>query len=253
MVGNIVRKPLGFILIVTTHVIFNAAEHSNSKLQSPGQANVTGILGNNITLQFTFNVKIPKNISLAVYKTGEKKISEYPQFRRCFEVFSKNSTVFYHITNLSWNNSEVYWASLFNSGAAIVSNKVQLIVQEEDRVPTDPIPTIPTISPGSGSSKLISPDAVTILVVTPVMLLAAVLLFLICCLVKTKDQQEEEPQRNSNPTVQESIEDSIHVPRPSLVYSVLDFPKRPPAVVEFHPSETEYASVSYLPEKNPQM
>ncbi|KAM4549493.1 uncharacterized protein PAE49_017388 isoform 1-T2 [Odontesthes bonariensis] len=251
MVGNIVRKPLGFIFIVTAHMIFNAAENNNSKLQSPGQANVTGILGNNITLEFTFNVNITKDISFAVYKTGEKKISEYPRFRSCFKVFPKNASVFYHITKLTQNNSEVYWASLFDPdiGPAITSNKVQLIVQEEENTTTDPIPTKTTIPSDSGSSELIP----TILVVTPVMLLAAVLLFLICCLVRTNDQQQEEPQRNSNPTVQESIEGSIHVPGPSLVYSVLDFPKRPPAVVESHPSETEYASVSYLPEKKRQL
>lgn len=42
---------------------------------------------------------------------------------------------------------------------------------------------------------------------------------------------------------------SVNVPEPSLIYSVLDFPKRASAVLEINPDDTEYAAVSYLPDK----
>ncbi|KAM9761614.1 uncharacterized protein ACNS7B_003992 [Menidia menidia] len=241
MVVNIVRKPLGFILIVSAHVIFNG--HC--------QDWVRGISGKNISLQFTFNVSVTNESKFAVYITGEKKITEYPTFRSCFDIYPQNSSVFYHISNLTLNNSELYWASLFDkSKPAEMSNKVYLTVQEDPKNPTDSsLPFTPKTGTASGSSEFISNNTLAVLVVTPVMLLAVGLPFLLCCLIKTKDKQHEGPQRNSNPTVQESIEGSINAPGPSLIYSVLDFPKSPQAVVEFHPSDTEYASISYAPEK----
>ncbi|KAF6734406.1 hypothetical protein FQA47_010151 [Oryzias melastigma] len=50
------------------------------------------------------------------------------------------------------------------------------------------------------------------------------------------------------PAEQEVIEDYSTLPGPSVIYSVLDFPKRPPTVVEFDPNDTEYAHVSYTPD-----
>ncbi|XP_041861164.1 uncharacterized protein LOC121652476 [Melanotaenia boesemani] len=250
MAGNIVRKPLEFILIFTVHMVLNG----------PGQAkHIRGILGKNITLQFDFNANITDKSSFAVYTEGQNKISEYPNFKSSFKILPNNS-VLYHIRNLTLENSKVYWMCLFpeftkHSGIPITeSNKVKLIVQEDDSSTTvAPATTHDNLMTPSdnGSSSLFSSNTITFLVVTSAVLLTAILSFLICCLAKTKDQ-ETEPHRNSNPTVQEtisSVEFSMNVPGPSLVYSVLDFPKRPPTVVEFNPSDTEYASVSYLPEK----
>lgn len=48
--------------------------------------------------------------------------------------------------------------------------------------------------------------------------------------------------------LQETIEFNSTSP-PSVIYSVLDFHKRPSAVLEMNPNDTEYAAVSYLSEK----
>ncbi|KAJ4943057.1 hypothetical protein JOQ06_005566, partial [Pogonophryne albipinna] len=61
------------------------------------------------------------------------------------------------------------------------------------------------------------------------------------------DKQPAPAQQSSNPTAQETV--ARIVPAPPLVYSVLDFPKRTSAVMEINSSQTEYAAISYLPEK----
>ncbi|XP_069008989.1 uncharacterized protein [Embiotoca jacksoni] len=244
MVDNIIQKCLGFILIITVHMVLNG----------PSYAEVTGILGNSITLQFIFNVSIHNYHHLSIYITGETKIADYSSCKDCFEVHPENASVFYRITNLSLNNSQTYWAILFlhNSSRKMstitTSNRVQLIVRVENKSTTvSPVPTTFTTTQGNGNHSLLSNDIVTVLVVLPVLLLAAVLPALLCCLMKTKDKQLH-PQplpQSSNATLQETVEASNNVPAPSLIYSVLDFPKRAPAVVEMNPSDTEYAAVSY--------
>ncbi|KAG7230670.1 hypothetical protein INR49_025387 [Caranx melampygus] len=194
MGDKIVTKSVGLVLIATAHMILNGLSH----------AEVTGILGSNITLYFKFNDTVLRhNSHFAVYTTGEKKIAYCSKENVCsggafYHIYPENMSVLYHITNLSRNHSQIYWISLFDSGPAKESNRVKLIVQEENRTSTD------------------------------------------------KHQQPQ--QQNSNPTLQETIEDSSGVPPPTLVYSVLDFPKRPSAVMEMNPNDTEYAAVSYLPE-----
>ncbi|KAI4828745.1 hypothetical protein KUCAC02_022821 [Chaenocephalus aceratus] len=86
-----------------------------------------------------------------------------------------------------------------------------------------------------------------VLLVSSVVLLAAVLPLLIWCILKHKDKQPAPAQQSSNPTAQETV--ASIVPAPPLVYSVLDFPKRTSAVMEMNSSQTEYAAISYLPEK----
>ncbi|XP_044056518.1 uncharacterized protein LOC122878163 isoform X2 [Siniperca chuatsi] len=214
----------------------------------PSRAEVTGILSSNITLQFTFNVSITKNSHFAVYTTGQRKIAEYPQGKGggVFNFHPKNTTVFYHITNLKLNDSGRYWASVFmDSGFLEESNKVELIVREENRSSTVPPMLNITTTPKTTSSS----HVITVLVVSPVVLLAAIVPWLIWCLVRTKDKQQQPPQQTSNHTVQATVEAFNNVPAPSLVYSVLDFPKRPLSVLEMNPNDTEYAAVSYLPEK----
>ncbi|XP_040896445.1 uncharacterized protein LOC121183439 isoform X2 [Toxotes jaculatrix] len=210
MVDNTITKSLGLVLIATAHMVFNG----------PSQAEVIGIIGSNITLHFIFNnTKIDCRSHFVVYMSGYKKIAEYSNNPRCsgggVDIYPGNSSVQYHITNLTKNHSDIYWASLFmDTGIPPKSIKIKLIVQEENRRST--------------------------------VLLVAVLPWLIWCLVRTKDKQQ--PQQNSNPTGQERVGESSCVSSPSLVYSVLDFPKRPPAVLEHSSNDTEYAAVSYLPE-----
>ncbi|XP_039985146.1 uncharacterized protein LOC120791068 [Xiphias gladius] len=244
MADNIVTKPVGLILIATAHMVFNG----------PSKAEVTGILGSNITLQFRFNnTTIHDDSHFAVYTTGQKKIDEYSK-HKCFSgkghLYPKNTSVLYHITNLKLNQSGTYWASLFmGSGLPKESDKVQLIVQKERRHST--VPPVSTTMPligGNGSSSVFSSHIITLLVVSPVVLLASVLPWLIWCLMRTKDKQQQ-PQGKSNPIERDTAEEPSRVAPPSLVYSVLDFPKRPPTVLEINPNDTEYAAVSYLPEE----
>ncbi|XP_035809638.2 uncharacterized protein LOC118471144 [Amphiprion ocellaris] len=239
MVGNVVTKPLGFVLIVTAHMVFNGPSHET----------VTGILGNNITLQFTFQVNFTNRSRVAAYIEVEKKISDNLMCKACFDIYPVNSSVFYHIKNLNLNHSEIYYATVFmDKEPAKQSNRVQLIVQEQNMSTVPPMSTMVAVYPDSGSSSFYSFHIMTVLVVSPVVLLAALLPVLVYCLMKTKDKQQHQPQHSSNPTMQETFEVSSNMPASSLVYSVLDFPKRLPAVVEMDPSDTEYAAVSYLPE-----
>lgn len=244
MVDNIVTKPLGIVLIVTAHMVFNG--HSKE---------VTGILGNNITLEFILNATITKNSHIAVYRSGPHKIVECPSDSYCsesheYDVSRGTVSVFCHISNLKRNHSDIYWASLFiDLNPPKESDKVKLSVREDNRSSTDsPMPTYSTIPEHRGTSNLFVFYIVTVLVVLCVVLLAAVLSWLIWCLVRTKDKQQQQRQ-SSYPTVQETVQASNIVPAPSVVYSILDFPKRPPAVLEMSPNDTEYAAVSYLPEQ----
>lgn len=104
----------------------------------PSQSEVTGILGTNITLQFTFDVNVTKQSHFAVYigpYIEKKKIAEYSQGKGggIFDVYPKNNSAFYHITNLKLNNRGSYWATVFmTSGPVRESNMVMLIVREEN-------------------------------------------------------------------------------------------------------------------------
>lgn len=236
---NTITKPLGLVLIVTAHMVFN----------DPSHAEVIGIFGSNITLQFTFNVSI-KNSDIGIYTTGEKKIDDLKNRKSSFDIYPQNNSVFYHITNLTLNHTNTYWASLLG-GIPRKSNEVKLIVEERNISSTAPLPsTKPTVHVNESSSSFPTSNIIIIFAVLPVVLLATVLPWLICSLVRPKDkQQQQQSPQSSTPTVQESVASSSSVSAPSVIYSVLDFPKRPPTVVEINPRDTEYAAVSYLTEK----
>ncbi|KAM8875614.1 uncharacterized protein AB9W97_016307 [Spinachia spinachia] len=243
MVHNIVLKPLGLVFIITAHVVFN----------DPIPVQVTGSLGQNISFQFTFNVSVTEN--LAVYTTNHTKIAGYlkgivSSRDGDFYLHPENTSLMCHISNLKLHHGRIYWASLFtDSGLAKESNnKVQLNVREENRISSVPPMTNDTTII-AGGNPTISSYVVPVLVVSPVVLLAAVLSFFICCLLRTKYKQTTPQHQSSNATVQETVEASKNAPTPPLVYSVLDFPKRASAVLELNPRDTEYAAVSYLPEK----
>ncbi|XP_054906130.1 uncharacterized protein LOC129372694 isoform X2 [Poeciliopsis prolifica] len=242
MVENSLAKPLGLVLILTAHMVFCDSSH----------ADVTGIVGQNISLHFKFNTTITYKSNFVVYKClgKEEKISEYPNYKNEFEIYPENSSIQYHMANLNLNQSETYWAISVIDLKTTHSNKVKLIVREEN--PTTAVPpetSTFTKTTNNGSSSFSSSQIVTVIVVSPFLLLVALLPFLVICLPKPKDQPQERPQRFSTATTQDTVEVTISTTDHSLVYSVLDFPKRPPSSVELGSNETEYATVSYLPEK----
>lgn len=96
---------------------------------------VTGFLGTDITLKFTFpdHVSIKNNSHIVVHKNvkEQKKVAEYRQGNRgdVFEVHPENNSVLWHITGVRLNDSGDYFASLLN-GRIIKSNVVRVNVQE---------------------------------------------------------------------------------------------------------------------------
>ncbi|XP_034557049.1 uncharacterized protein LOC117825349 [Notolabrus celidotus] len=242
MVGIIIIKSLGAVLIVAAHMVFIACSTEQ----------FTGTVGTNITLQFPFNMNVTDSSHFAVYvgPKDKKKIAEYKKKllpASIFVTYPKNHSVFCNLTNLTSNDSGHYWATLFvASGGPKESKSVHLIVREENRSATGPPVQDDILIPKNRGSSSSSHVITSILVVSPVVLMAVILTWLIWCLVRTKDKQEASPHQNSNPTIQETIDVSSQVPASSLVYSVLDFPKRESAVVEVQSSDTEYAAVSYL-------
>ncbi|KAF3835254.1 hypothetical protein F7725_027812 [Dissostichus mawsoni] len=227
MVNNIMSKPLGLVLILTAHMVFNGfCFHTGLS-----QTQRTGILGGKITLEFPFNFTVTTGFGIYKKKNSTEegqKIAGYLHGKkgRNLTVYPKNMSVCFEMTNLSLSQKGIYWASLYVEGITEKSERIELDVQVENRSTVTPKPNI-TLIEDSGSAGM-SPF-LTVLVVSSVVLLAAVLPLLIWCILRHKVA-------------------SI-VPAPPLVYSVLDFPKRTSAVMEMNSSQTEYAAISYLPEK----
>lgn len=116
-----------------THLLF--CVHAVSS-----QEEFTRIPGTNIDLQFKFNVSITKNNQIIIVNkyidpNGQQKIDEYnPEKVKTKHHFSfdpDNYTVFWHLTNLTLNQSGVYWATVITEGTT-ESDKVKLIVREEN-------------------------------------------------------------------------------------------------------------------------
>ncbi|MEQ2219157.1 hypothetical protein XENOCAPTIV_013375, partial [Xenoophorus captivus] len=125
MVENGFTKPLGLTLIVAANMFFYGPTH----------ADVRGVVGQNISIQFTFNSSISSDSRIGVYKCTDKqqKISEYPNYKNVFEIYPENSSIRFHLTNLSLNHTEIYWATLFKTSTNEFSERVQLTVQVENR------------------------------------------------------------------------------------------------------------------------
>ncbi|XP_041646927.1 uncharacterized protein LOC121512028 isoform X2 [Cheilinus undulatus] len=219
---------------------------------------VTGILGKSITLQFTFNISVTDRdhfiINTGVGHSNKLKVAEYingkPLTTDSISTHPKNGHVICRITNLKKTHRGLYWASLFKRSIFIQSETVELIVREENNSSTAPTdaPAKDDILTTTDRGISRSPHIMMIvLVVSPVVLVAAALTWLIWSLIRAKDKKEQSPQQNSSPTIQETVEASNPVSAASVVYSVLDFPKRASAVVEINSSDTEYAAVSYHP------
>lgn len=239
MVDAFISKPLGLAFIITAHMVFHGWGHEQ----------VTGFLGSSVTLRFTFNTNITNLTKIGVYIKNEKKITDNRQCRSCLDIYPENASVLYHIANLTSDHSKLYYIGLMGSTKVIESNKVELILQEEtENVTVFQTPTSSTIPLDGGSPSFFSSHIVIILVVFPAVLFIAALPLLICHFDKTKDKEQQQQQQTSNPTLQETIEMS-NSPAPSVIYSVLNFPSRPSAVVEMSSSDTDYAVVSCLPEK----
>lgn len=101
---------------------------------------ITGILGSNITLEFTFSDPhvINHKTHLAVYIKGQKKIAECKgcSGSSVLKADPNYNSVLYQITNLKQNDSDMYWAALFVDNLIKESNKVQLDVREENKSST---------------------------------------------------------------------------------------------------------------------
>ncbi|CAB1431235.1 unnamed protein product [Pleuronectes platessa] len=240
MVDNIVRKPIGLALLAMAHMVFSG----------PCQGKCNGTLGSRFIFRFRFNdAVIDESSHFAVYIEDDKKIAEHLGHKGNLGGggfnFDQNHSVLYHIEKLKQNDSGIYWVSLFVDSRTTKSNEVHLCVQDGNRsVAVSPqlINTTNSGRPGPLSLHLVP------VLLAPVVLLAAALPLLIWCLVRTKEKQQQQ-QQNSNSTVQETVAGSSTGPPPSLIYSVLDFAKRPPAALDTQPNDTEYAAVSYLTEK----
>ncbi|XP_076008953.1 uncharacterized protein LOC143002638 isoform X2 [Genypterus blacodes] len=250
MVNSILTSYLGFVLMAVAHMV----------LKGQSRAEVTGFLGENITLEFTFEkVTLNNDSYFALYTNNTQKISECRQEKSCSQrhpcaVDAKHTkaSVQYCITNLSLNHSKFYWASVStNSGPMTESNKVRLIVREEERT-APPAPTVTTAAEVSESPSFFSFYVLIVLAALSAALFAGLLPVFIWSLKRAKEhkqQQQQQQQQSPSVTAQETPEASKNVCTPSLVYSVLDFPKRHQAGAEIQPAGTEYASISYLPEQ----
>ncbi|XP_016897063.1 uncharacterized protein LOC103395684 isoform X1 [Cynoglossus semilaevis] len=246
MADNVITKPLGLVLIATAHMVFG-----------PGGAEVIGTLGNNITLTFTFNeTAINYNSHFAVY-LNDRKIAEYTGHRRfmlgdVFDIY-QNTSVRYHISKLYLNKSGSYRMTLFQDSTKLKEsdNEVHLTVLRGNTSSTvGPLQENITTTTRSESSTFALPtDMIFVLVISLFLLTVALFSLLIWCLVRVKARQQQYvPQQNSNTTTQDTINISNSPPQPPLVYSVLDFPKRP-AATSVNSDNTEYANISYVSEK----
>ncbi|XP_039457472.1 uncharacterized protein LOC116320210 isoform X2 [Oreochromis aureus] len=122
----------------TPNLLFHMSQSTTSTdsssfdiISDPSHAQVIGILGSNITLQFTFNVSITENSQIGIYTTDEKKIDDFKSGKSSFDIYPQKNSVFYHITNLTLSHSNTYWASLLGV-IPIKSNEVQLFIEEKN-------------------------------------------------------------------------------------------------------------------------
>ncbi|TNM87813.1 hypothetical protein fugu_006034 [Takifugu bimaculatus] len=231
----------GIVVMVAAHMMFN--------VQS--QTEVTGFLGTNITLKFTFpaDVSIQNNSHFVVHQNSkeQKKVAEYTQGNRgdVFEVHPENNSVLWHIIGVRLNDSGDYWAGLVNKGV-IKSNTVWVNVREAA--------TNCIVPPGQGNNSETedmgekwetgsgTAQIAAIAVVSTLVLMAAILPFLIWSLLGGKEKTEQPSHQFSNPEVQETPS-TVSVSAHSVVYSVLDFPKRASGVTDINFSDADYANV----------
>ncbi|XP_054646917.1 uncharacterized protein LOC129189333 isoform X2 [Dunckerocampus dactyliophorus] len=213
MVEEIVTKRLGLVLMITTHMV----------ISGPGQAEVTGIVSHNVTLQFTFNDAITAKSHFAVYTTGPQKMAECSPRK---------------------GHTGTYWATLFTEGGQTrPSPSVHLIVQEENSHDTNSHEqensTTTKYQPRESSPLFFGP-IFAVLVVSLVVLLAATLPCFFWRCVRARDCSAEE---NSQPATQVPPA----VPEPTFVYSVMDFPMRQATHLKEKPIGTYYCSIRYHP------
>lgn len=96
---------------------------------------VTGFLGTNITLEFTFpcHVSIQNDSHIVVHQNLKqpKKVAEYTQGNRgdVFEVHPENNSVLWRIIGVRLNDSEDYRASLVKTPVT-KSNVVRVNIRE---------------------------------------------------------------------------------------------------------------------------
>ncbi|XP_077391373.1 uncharacterized protein LOC144027587 [Festucalex cinctus] len=230
------------VLTIATHLIINS--HSR-------RTQITGILGNDVALQFTLNTSITNSSHFAVYlvQGTNKKMAEYCPWSGCssqrgFHIYAENSSAFCQITNPTQAHSGTYKASLFSkSKPPEESNEVHLIIREETsnsnnsreheyRKTTNYPPSI------------FSSVTLTVLVVLPAVLLAAILPGFFWCCVQARAKKA---QQNSSPSTQVVSVVSNNMPEADFTYSVLDFPKKDTTLLVNKTNDIEYVRVHHPP------
>ncbi|XP_020789077.2 uncharacterized protein LOC110168002 isoform X2 [Boleophthalmus pectinirostris] len=231
---------------------------------------VNGTVGSNITLTFRFNSSYAHELTDVGLYYGEHQKMAQCQASSCpsaFTVHNHNATVLYHLSNLTLEDSRVYYTALYTVKAPRPeSNRVQLQVMEESQTTAPPPGTSSSSSPTSvsldkGLSQGLSSSVLTGAVLGPLLLLAGALFTVSWCILKSKELKEQIEDR-SIPTVHDRVpsvgacvtpgpsgSSCVDPPGPSgssLIYSVLDFPQRPTRVLDVD-NNAQYATIRYLP------
>ncbi|XP_061682011.1 uncharacterized protein LOC133503973 [Syngnathoides biaculeatus] len=209
---------------------------------------VVGILGRNITLRFTFNTSITNSSHFVVYLMGNKTAEYCPRGdcpgKSSFEVYSKDSFVFCHITNLTQSHGGPYTAALLHkTRPAEKSSTVHLVVQEAK--------STNNVSRAQENDKTteyaednFSSAIIAVFVIIPVVLLVISLPLLFWCRKRVRGRTT---QQNSPPTKQADSVASSSMHEGAFAYSVLNFPKREVTPLDCRANNTEYVRVHHHP------
>ncbi|XP_057697818.1 uncharacterized protein LOC130919270 isoform X1 [Corythoichthys intestinalis] len=220
------------VLMISTH----------SVITGQSRAKITGILGDDITLQFTFNTSVSNSSHFAIYLEGNKK-AEYCPSKGCsrehgFHIYSENSHVFCLITNLTQGHSGTYWATLFPEGTPTQrSSRVHLIIQEKSNNTVSGAQENKNTT--KNQSSIFTTVIIAVIVVLLVVLLAGTLTWFFRCCVRAGGSKT---QHNSPPVRQVASLESHDTSEGALAYSVVNISKiRTDTQVESRPDETQYA------------
>ncbi|XP_061538775.1 uncharacterized protein LOC133405840 [Phycodurus eques] len=233
-----VSKPHCLILMIASQLVVNGCS----------RADVAGILGHNVILQFRFNTSVTDRSHFAVYFLDNKKAEHCPwegcSRERGFEVYAKNSSIFCHITNLTQGHSGTYRGTLFHkNGPVEESNTVHLIIQEE-KINNTVSHAQENRKTTKYPPKYFSSAIIAVLVVLPVVLLATSLSWFFWCRVRVRGNKA---QQNSPAATQVDSVASNNMQEGAFAYSVLDFPKREVTLLDSKPNDTEYVRVHHHP------
>ncbi|KAM4629123.1 uncharacterized protein ACJ7VT_001502 [Polymixia lowei] len=248
MVDYIMSEPLRVVLIITAQMVFNGHSNAEKLIQTEGD---------NINLLFTFTDFNSTSVKSAGLYINEDKIKDCLVNASCDDcAFNKTDvSVSYCIKNVTLNNNGIYSVYLFmvNGDYLKHSDNKSLTVQKGNSNTVAPTadPATASTQGASGNSSPAWPVALLVVLLGSTVLLAAVFFsWFIWGLMKNTDQQQQDT------TKAETVEASNTVPACSLVYSVLDFPRRPQEGAEASQprgerrlSDTEYTAVTFTTQR----